>query len=338
MPLRAKIDNQDIFSFNYNENSWEKLKSQYKSMGLTMSCCSAKAIPKTSKLGNFYFAHSVKSNCSSEAESPEHLYIKTLIAKTASKCGWLVKTEWPNDPNPKNKIWEADVYCKKNKTQIVFEVQLSYQTNQITLKRQREYTKSGVRCAWFASEQSFDVEYLYPNKETPFFLITKPKVGVIPKVKNFEVELTDFVEGMLNKRLTWEERPITNTSYIMFFEDECWKCKNKNKQIFGSGFDVYEDRAKTVPNASTILVGILNSYGKKALHSMGLNSISSFGTIKGNAPGFPYCNVCYHCGAPQTNHYLMDKLSNGKIKTSYVEHEEISYSGTWEYKHGNPHT
>jgi len=55
MPLRAQKDGFNIYAFNYNDSSWEELKNQSKQEPLQMPCCDARAIPKTSKLGNFFF-------------------------------------------------------------------------------------------------------------------------------------------------------------------------------------------------------------------------------------------------------------------------------------------
>ena len=291
-----------------------------------MPCCNAKAIPKTSKRGNHYFSHSAKGACASVAESQEHLYIKGLIAKTARDSGWNVKTEWC-DTAPSGEQWIADVYCQKGNAKVAIEIQLSRQTKAETLLRQNRYKQSGVRGAWVASKTVFDSNYICPNKETPFFLISKPVVGQIPTIDSFNVSLVRFVSGLLSGKLSWTEEPwIYDIQYV---EDQCWKCKRQNKQVFGYCIDVYGSRAKTVPNASTILSEIASIVSNDDLKSLGLNSIGDFGKLKGNAPNFPFCNACFYCGAPQNNYYLMEKLKFN-LETKSVEYQSKNeFTGKW---------
>ena len=90
MPLRACLNDEVIFAFKYDEDAWHELKATYKAQALVMSCCESKAIPKISKLNNYFFAHSKKSECLVPLESVEHIFLKTLIAKTAMSLGWDV--------------------------------------------------------------------------------------------------------------------------------------------------------------------------------------------------------------------------------------------------------
>ena len=326
MPLRAKYGKKDISAFDYDQKSWESLKSTYKKIGLLMPCCNAKAIPKTSKLGNHYFSHANKGDCISVAESQEHLYIKGLVAKTAKEAGWEVKTEW-QDTAPSGDQWVADVYCQKGNARVAIEIQLSRQTKAEILSRQNRYKQSGVRCAWIASNTVFDKSYIQPNKETPFFLISKPVVGEVPTVESFNIPLVNFVNNLLSGNIQWAEEPWVYD--IQYIEDKCWKCKKQNKQVFGYSIDVYADRAKTVPNASTILAEISSIVGNNELKSLGLNYIGEFGELKGNAPNFPFCNVCLHCGAPQNNYYLMDKLKFNSEEKSIEYKSRKQFSGQW---------
>jgi len=326
LPLRARRGKGDILAFDYDKTSWENLKSNYKDMGLLMPCCNAKAIPKTSKLGNHYFSHSVKSNCNSVAESQEHLYIKWLVAKAAKKSGWGVTTEW-QETAPSGEKWIADVYCQKGNSKVVIEIQLSRQTKKETIARQNRYKESGVRCAWIASNTIFDTNYIHSNKGTPFFLISKPVIGEIPVIDTFKVSLVNFVENLLSGKISWVEEPWVYD--IQYIEDKCWKCKKQNKQIFGYYIDVYENRAKTVPNASTILNEITDIVSNEELKDLGLNTIGEFDKLKGNAPNFPFCNVCLHCGAPQNNYYLMEKLKFNPKKLSVEHYSNKQFTGEW---------
>lgn len=307
MPLRARKGEGSVCAFECDESAWVNLKQTYKADGLRMPCCESLAIPKTSKLGNYFFSHSRRGVCASAPESAEHIFLKTLIAKAASQAGWSVTTEWPG-VTPEGTKWIADVFCVKGNARIALEAQFSYQTLADLQSRQQAYRNSGVRAAWFASSQKFKSDYLSPSMEIPFFRVLPFEIGSEPLILGFGKPISEFVVGMLSKNLSWKSEPWVYG--IHYLHDQCWKCNGEVKQVFGSSIDVYGDSAKTVPNMSTILSNFYKFISNDELKALGLNTIGEFETLKGNAPGFPFCNVCIHCGAPQSNYYVMKKLSD----------------------------
>ena len=140
---------------------------------------------------------------------------------------------------------------------------------------------------------------------------------------------------MLSKKLSWKVDPWVY--YICYLQDTCWKCGRAIKQVYGSSIDVYETRAMTVPNMSTVLSQFNEFISNNELKALGLNTIGCFEKLKGNAPGFPYCNVCIHCGAPQNNYYVMKKLSAQGGRSELLRTEEFASSressGAWHYEH-----
>lgn len=84
MPLRAVLNGETIQAFDYPIDAWDALKKKYKKENLSMPCCGGHSVPKTSKYGIFFFAHKSESECNGTPESPEHLYLKYLLAKVAS--------------------------------------------------------------------------------------------------------------------------------------------------------------------------------------------------------------------------------------------------------------
>lgn len=333
MPIRALQNGTNIFAFDQDELSWKALKTSYKSSSLIMPCCESAAIPKTSRLGNFFFAHSLQASCHSEPESQEHIWVKSLVAKAAKKAGWKVKTEWSGESKDAEK-WIADVYCTKGAAKIALEIQLSRQTDEETHARQIRYKNSGVRCAWLASEVTFKNQFIKQCKDLPFFIISSPKVGVEPILVDFSTSLTDFVIGMLNKKLNWVIEESSQEYVIDYIKDTCWSCKNKNKQIHGYSMDVYGSHAVTIPNASTILEEISNIVSNNELKELGLNSIGKIEIFKGKTLNYPYCNTCLHCAAPQNNFYLMQKLNSNLVDKSrgavkFVK--KINHNGKWVY-------
>ncbi len=95
MPLRAVSDAGNVHAFEFDAARWAALKQGYRVMGLRIPCCGSAAIPKTSMIGNFFFAHASKGECNTAPESAEHLYCKQLVAQAAQSAGWTVTTEQP---------------------------------------------------------------------------------------------------------------------------------------------------------------------------------------------------------------------------------------------------
>ena len=333
MPLRAKQNGTNIFAFEQDELSWQALKTSYKSNSLLMPCCESPAIPKTSRLGNFFFAHSTQSDCYSEQESQEHLWVKSLVAKAAKKAGWNVKTEWPGESKDAEQ-WIADVYCTKGVAKIALEIQLSRQAVEETHARQLKYKNSGVRCAWLASELAFKNQFIIPSKDLPFFIISSPKVGVEPTLVDFSTSLSNFVIGMLNKKLNWVIEESAEEYVIDYIEDTCWNCEKINKQVYGYSVDIYGSHAVTIPNASNILEKISNIISNDELRKLGLNSIEKLEMFKGKTLNFSYCNICFHCASPQNNFYLMQKLNSNledKSRGTVTYINKANTNGKWIY-------
>lgn len=327
MPLRALNNLESFNAFEYDESSWQTLKTTYKNLNLRLPCCNVPAIPKTSKLGNFFFAHKSRDECKTEPESAEHIYLKSIIAKAAINAGWSVITEFPGQSN-EGERWIADVYCEKGKARVALEVQLSYITYEDLKLRTERYINSGVRVAWFLLNKKFRNSYRGTSKKVPLFKVNEFNHGEIPLIENFDLPVNEFVNALLNKKVQWKEIPWEYE--ILFIEDNCWRCKKSVKQVYGFSIDVYGEEAKTVPNASTVLLELLDIITNEELKALGLNYIGHFDKLKGNAPGFPYCNVCIHCDAPQNNHYLMERSKlrshNAGFET-FVSYREAA--GEW---------
>jgi len=304
LPLRALSFSENINAFELNDSDWDILKKTYKNLELKLPCCHAEAIPKTSKLGNFFFAHKTRDVCTTAPESAEHIFLKSIIAKAAANAGWTVTTEFPGQSDD-GEQWIADVYCEKGKAKVAIEVQLSYITYETLKFRTEKYQKSNVRPAWFLLNTKFANYYSEQSKSVPFFKLNKFIPGEIPFVEDFGIPVNVFVDNLLNKKVQWVKTPWDYE--FLYVEDTCWRCKKDVKQVYGYSIDVYYEVAKTVPNASTVLFGILDIISNDELKGLGLNYIGQFEHLKGNAPGFPYCNVCIHCDAPQNNHYLMER-------------------------------
>lgn len=158
------------------------------------------------------------------------------------------------------------------------------------------------------SSRKFKRGWLPQSQELPHFRLSSVEIGTEPHVLEFDVGLVEFVRGMLSGELRWE-RDYTESEYDLYYvDDACWKCARQVRQIYGYGIDVYGDAAKTVPNASKILQDIAEIVTNDELRQLGLNIIESFERYRGADTRYPYMNACLHCGAPQSNYHLLEKM------------------------------
>lgn len=336
MPIRVSSDQGDVHAFAMSTEQWQGLKASHKAKGLSlwMPCCKVPAIPKTSRRGNFFFAHARRGECTTADESPEHLYCKSLVAKAALDAGWTVTTERPG-VCPAGEAWIADVFCEKGTAQLALEVQMSPQTDAETLRRQQRYKASGVRGAWFFGARARRGTIVF-DRDTPAFSLQPVVVGELPTVDRFDVSLPDFVKAMLQKRLNWTIPRYDRPHLVEFIEDECWACKKPVKQVLehmaGSSSpngealtaeDFYEGRwdppAYTVANLSNMLEAMHAVVSNDELAAQGLNLIDRKDVINGKPTRFPFCNMCLHCRAPQNNHFLSRRLLAAMQGQAFVQ-------------------
>ena len=323
MPLRAEIKRRNVYAFEFDDASWAALKKTYKADKLCMPCCRTNAIPKTSRLNNFFFAHARSDECASAPETAEHIYLKTQMARAAQSCGWSVVTEAPGE-TPDGIKWVADVLCTKGQAKVALEVQLSYQTTSELVSRQLSYEKSGVRAAWFAGHKRFKSNYIAPSRDVPIFYLLPFEIPDEPGISGFDLSLSAFVTALLSERIAW--KPIPYAYKVEYLADVCRRFGAEIKQVIGWSVDITHI-GKTERDMSTVLESISNSVSNSDLTEKGLNAIGKFERLEGNASGFPYCNVCIHCSAPQSNQHVMQKQSLGRSRMDYLEFARIdSYS------------
>ncbi|MCJ8287626.1 competence protein CoiA family protein [Halomonas sp.] len=305
MPLRADLEGESLQSFRMSGVEWDVLKKSNRRVLLKMPCCGERAIAKTSRLGTQYFSHYRKSeSCDFEPESKEHLLLKEVVAVAASQSGWEVITEGRGESSD-GQQWRADVLCKKNKAFVALEVQLSKQNLEEFKVRQDRYKRSAVRAAWFVGKSQFHHSKPSPSKDLPIFYVDWESGCTNPQVIDFEMPLADFVKALLSGMISWKDEP--EEYKVLFLKDTCWKCGNPVNLPYGYSIGVYGDNIKTVPHCDAILSEIRKIVGNDFLRENGVNTIHSHPRLKGNAPNFPNCCVCIHCGTPEANCYLYEK-------------------------------
>lgn len=330
MPLRTVSDARNIHAFEFDASQWAELKKSYRSMSLRIPCCGVDAIPKTSRLGNHFFAHARRGDCTTAPESAEHIYCKQLVAQAAQRAGWAVTTE-RSGISPEGEGWVADVFCEKGTAKVAFEIQMSPQTDEETLWRQMRYKASGVRAAWFygATARKNTVPF---DKDTPAFGLGLVEVGKLPTVRSFDTPLPDFVVAMLEKRLVWTVPEHSIPLQVEYLPDTCWACHKEVKQVFGH-FEGYaetleerhgwHERAFTVASLSQYLEAILGLASNEELRALGLNPIGRQNVINGKPTKWPYCNLCLHCRAPQNNFHLGKRCTRTCIGRIRVRRETV---------------
>lgn len=327
MPLRAiNANGASLHAFDYDKSRWAQLKIEYRDQGLSMPCCDAGAIPKTSSRGTQFFSHARRGECTSAPESDEHLWCKQLIATAAKGVGWHVTTEFRGQaPNGEN--WIADVLCQQGMARIAFEVQVSTQTDEELRHRQVRYKASGVRAAWFYSVRLRDMPFSH-DRDLPAFTLSPVEIGKAPYVLGFDVPLPEFVAGMLTKRLRWTIPERNEPVHVEVMEDVCWACNKPVRNLFGhiEGMEIGEEppeewheRYFTVAQLSKALEELQQLVGNDELMATGLNTVMKVSHIRGKPTNWPYCNRCLHCGAPQNNHHVGEK-----IRKAYLDSDKQS--------------
>ncbi|WP_457089918.1 competence protein CoiA [Microvirga sp. P5_D2] len=158
MPIRC-VDptGQSIQSFDLSENEWQTLEFENKkSRHLRMPCCSVHVTLKRSRLGTRFFAHKIIGSCATAPETEEHLHLKQMAVMAARAHGWTAQTE-ATGITPEGEEWRADVLATKGKHRVAVEIQWSGQTNDDTMRRQKQYKDSDVRGLWLLRQPGFPV-------------------------------------------------------------------------------------------------------------------------------------------------------------------------------------
>lgn len=296
MPLRAVCNTKNLHAFDFDATEWGNLKQEYRSLGLLMPCCGSSAIPKTSSLGTHFFAHSRIGNCTSAPETPEHLYCKQLIAKAAKDAGWTAVTEEAGI-SANGESWVADVLCQKGSAKIAFEVQISPQAHEETVRRQVRYKESGIRAAWFYGPKQHR-ERVATDRSIPIFCLSKIEAGKEPDVQKYGVTLSQFVIAMLTKRLVWTRSSHTQPFYVASLQDTCGRCKRPTRLIYGHSESNNDALSKalsetvTADSISSALSRLLNIITNEELQCLGYAPIVTVHTHRQIRYENRYCQRC----------------------------------------------
>lgn len=310
MPLRAVVGLESVLAYEKTEGEWLHLKKHYRQAGLRMPCCESLAIPKTSPNGTYFFAHHVRGACSSKPESPEHIFLKSLVAKAALKAGWVAITEYRGN-STHGAPWVADVYCQRGDESRVFEIQLSQQSPDEFRRRQATYMSSGMKVIWLASE--YNGRRLASDIHMPVFRLGGIDVGKDPTVLDFSISASDFVVAVLSGRLYWGVDPIK----IHYVEAACWHCRNLGFYTYGVEYGRQRDSMGSSDFTSAMLQRALSRIGNEKIKKMGLSEISRVEMLRGHASA-SYSNACASCGALLNNNRLRKLVLSKQAKVGEV--------------------
>ena len=315
MPLRCSSIHGQLNAYDQNEAAWAVIRDTYKTLDLRMPCCGRSAIPKTSQLGTFFFAHSRRGDCTSARETKEHLLAKSIIAMAAVSAGWEVSTEY-RGADQDGSSWVADVLATKGNVKVAFEVQWSKQVGSQTRIRQALYKRSGVRGLWLFRQEEFD-----SNQDLPAFRLLYNEITnrFTVEIKSHaysvsdgqQIELSDFARGCLSRKLRWA--PSINLKVPTRFdgaEITCWKCKKPTTVIVGITAEI----SKILPGHDDLPFSIYDFGNNKLSRDESLAVLKAIiprslypkgrvGQIRmrySKTEGREYMsNGCAHCGALQ---------------------------------------
>jgi competence protein CoiA len=133
-------------------DAWRDLQVTYRMGELSMPCCSAPAVPKTSPNGLQFFAHAA-GTCGSAPETIWHESAKQSVRDAARELGYQATLERPGRTG--NKRWCADVWLDFPGGPVAIELQHSYQHVRTYLQRQECYENAGVRCLWLLMKDRY---------------------------------------------------------------------------------------------------------------------------------------------------------------------------------------
>ncbi|ODM51267.1 hypothetical protein BC455_08480 [Vibrio harveyi] len=334
MPLSAVLNNKPIYGFNFSPKEWSELKEMYRGQELSMSCCGNKARPKTSKLGTQFFSHVRRGECDSVAESEDHLTLKNMVAKVAIEAGWDVTSEYRGE-TPDGEKWVADVHCRKDTKEMVFEIQWSPQSYEEYERRTQKYLSSGIqRCAWLCRDYKYKENAFPETFETPCFGISGKSGKYM--VSKFDVDVETFLKGMFNRKLKW--LPVKGQKlvcYAFYNTSLCTRCGGQNNYF--CSLHVYS------PEGHRLAEELYFNYGTSTQELIEANvtteqllqhQIGSFHHIYDKRAGYAFmAHGCLHCNGIKCNHtyrydYHSDKSRAVRFEATY-DPELLYISPKW---------
>ena len=163
MALRCvTLHGESIEAGNLTEDEWNDLNREPTfDRILTLPCCAAEAVFRTSRQGTRYFAHHRRDICSWKQETEAHRLLKATALKAARNAGWTAQTE-VTGIFPDGATWFADVLAENDNRKFAIEIEWPRQDNEQLWGRHRQYEKSGISAVWLLRQPGFPVSPEFP--------------------------------------------------------------------------------------------------------------------------------------------------------------------------------
>lgn len=233
MPFSAIIDGERKISIFFSDEDWLALRLKNKKIILT--CCGGEGYSRKSKYGEKHFVHKyqTENRCVNwKPESEDHLRIKAKLFNSIKNYA----QNWQVDVEVYGKKWIADVLATKDNIKLAFEIQLSPQTLEDTIKRQNEYTNSNIKSCWLFWDTPRNRElFLPPKKELPVFFIDSYNyklnndnlyINILHENGQDEIKdtlhINDFVDSIFNGYLKFSNSTIVNINHFFYAEKKCF--------------------------------------------------------------------------------------------------------------------
>jgi hypothetical protein len=239
VPLRCldPTTGSSIHAFDLSPDEWRAVALENRrTRHLKMPCCSSSVTLKRSPRGTQFFAHRAAGNCSTAPETEAHLRVKRMAVEAARANGWVAATEVVGT-TPSGEQWKADVLAQKGNQKVAIEIQWSGQTNDETLRRQKRYAESGVRCLWLLHRSGFPVTYDLPTAR----IGGTTKEGLLALIpmgwrEEQTLPIKEFLDAAFSRRLRFgvpvgfSAAVSVRAGYI-----DCWKrsCRARTRIITG---------------------------------------------------------------------------------------------------------
>ena len=302
MPLRCVEKNGASIeaTASMTEEEWRKLRRRSRSEGdLTMPCCTAAAIPKTSSRGTRFFAHKAGAQCSWKPEGEIHRAVKASAVEVARRLGWDAQSE-AGGASPDGNRWTADVLCRKEAEAIAIEIQWSAQTNEETRRRQERYAHSGITGVWLLRQPGWPIAADLPAAGIRGSLKEGLRV-VVPETRQV-LEPEVFLAGVLEGRFRFglpDEAPVSfsvETGVV-----DCWRCGHPtrivhtlNGAIGPYRFQTYVHTADRISKLGPLLATVV--VDRKDIGAIKPRYSATMGTTY-------WSNGCANCDALQGQFY-----------------------------------
>jgi len=226
MPLLAyRKSGEPLVAPLMADSEWEKLRAS-RDRDAWMPYDRGQAIPKVSRLGTRFFAHTPGQSPQGGGETDIHLYLKAQCLIGARDAGWEALPE-QSGRTPDGQDWRADVLCRRpgKAWSVAFEAQVQLQGEETYYQRQARYAAAGIRALWLVTHRHGVLDR--PDQSLPAFKAAvwrgrQGRPAATVHIDGLSLGVAEFVSGALSRQLHWYENGRHGTVILVMREDQCW--------------------------------------------------------------------------------------------------------------------